>query len=950
VETGREAEVVGAEPAEDRRLVALRELLAGGNAKAAFKQARRLHREAGTPRTEALVVEAAVARATDLLGRGLTHEARSVLDLIRRECPAPDAGRSFEIGALRALAGDPAELIAPLADAALSHERRRRIERAVERVVADPGALARCAALPADHALRRSAAAVMTALEEVTTRSAAREPAALAEVPRRGPMAGWKLLVRAIRFAHLGDAAGCDTCLGMLDPESAPGKLIPVLRALAHRTEPGQLPGPAADLWSKVHPNQEPLRQALDRLDDAFEGDSLQELKKAVGAALSRCRRIRPDLHDRLCQHISVLGVLNECPLPEMRKALRRPSVKDASFWRLFALAQERRGLTVNACAAWSRFALHAACEGWFAADSAEMAALYLHMADLLDHATARDLEALSREASRIGEWVAAFYDDQPKAIRAQGPRRGAPPDAYYLSPHELYRRATAIDPARENFARWLAWAARIAPHGAQAREAAEAWHEARPGDATPLLALMDAAEDRGALRKALGYLDAAEALDALSPQVRRARFRLWVLRAVRHLRDAKPHLVEKDLHHLDDLAGTCAADRLALIEAVRAVACLVDAQPEPAGRAAGEAARTIGAPAAAGLLIGAVAAAARLEKTARKRCAALAANDPTAPVARSVALACRVADEVGLAVHLPATIKRRLVRELDDPAPRVDREQALRLAGVAQHHDDDRLAYAAAGAGLRAGGATPLEPRLLVARGRSLPDNRVDRKTDVLAAAGALARRQHDETTAAEAYAEFRRFVGPFTDTREIWRDVMEDADAPAILEQERATTAYPKGPTGRGRRRKPWDDEPLLFDFEDFGNFEDFEDFEEPIPRRRAGRNQPPPPAPPREAPAPFGLPPAMRLDDLPDDVIAEAFGPDMPPAAGRLLIKAMIRHAGPDGELPHPDDLLERDPILALELMRILEDEGMPLPPSPERSRPSRGGKRRKRKRRR
>lgn len=935
-----DAEAVRAAPGLDRGLAEVRDLLAGGNAKAAFKQARSVHKKAGTAETEALVLEAAAARARTLLQRGLVHEARSLIELVRREHPALEAGRCFEITGLRAVAGDPTSLVAPLADPELPPERRRRVEHAVERLVCDPGALARCEALPADHALRRSAAAVMTALEEVTSRSAAREPAALADVPRRGPMAGWKLLVRAIRLAQLGDAPGCETCLGMMDPESAPGQLIPVLRALAHRAEPGLLPGPAADLWSKVHPNQEPLRAALERLDDALQDDCPQELKRAIGAALSHCHRCRPDLLDRLCQHISVLAVLHEWPVRLVRRALRRPSLKNARFWRLFALVQERVGLLVNACGAWSRFAIHAVHEGWFAADGPEMAALYLHMADLLEDATARDLEAVAGEAARIRDWLASFYHDQPGEIRALGPRPGAPLDPYFLAPHELHRRAAAIDPAQEIFARWLAWASRIEPHGAYAREAAEAWHEARPGDPRPLLTLMEGAEGRGALRKALGYLDRAEALDALNPQVHRARFRLWIHRAVGHLRDAKAQLVEKDLHQLDDMAGSCGEDHLALIEAVRAVACLVDSRPQPATRAAGEAAQRIGAEAGAALLISAVAAAARLDKTRRSCCAALTAKNPPGPLTRGVALACHVVEEVGLTVHLPARLKRRLVGELDDPAARVDRAQALRLAEVAQRQGDDRLAYAAAGAGLRGDEATPLRARLLLARAKSLPDTLEGRKAGALLAAGALARRYHDEASAADAFAEFRRLHGPWPDVSERWRDGLDEVEPPAVLEYERTTTAYPTWPTGRGRRRRPWLDEPLLFDFDDL---------EDPVPRRRAGRKRPRRRPPARRVPPPFGPPPASIPDDLPDVMVAETFGPDMPPAVGRAMLKALMRHMGPDGELPDLDELIERDPELAAELTAILGVQGVP-PPLPPRPRSSRGGKRKKKKRRR
>ena len=70
-----------------------------------------------------------------------------------------------------------------------------------------------------------------------------------------------------------------------------------------------------------------------------------------------------------------------------MAAALGGPTLKNADFWRLLARASEeaRQGPLdiAMACSAWEEFRKHAIEEKWFPAFGPEVAALYLHMADL---------------------------------------------------------------------------------------------------------------------------------------------------------------------------------------------------------------------------------------------------------------------------------------------------------------------------------------------------------------------------------------------------------------------------------------------------------------------------------------------------------------------------------------------------------------------------------------
>ena len=113
----------------------------------------------------------------------------------------------------------------------------------------------------------------------------------------------------------------------------------------------------------------------------------------------------------------------------------------------------------------------------------------------------------------------------------------------------------------------------------------AERWRRALPKDSRPLLFLMESAEKRGALNKAIGFLEQAEKLDALNPEVRRAALRLLVAQAIRHLRQRKPHLAEQKLAALEALPQAQEADRPAFLAGLRWACCVMRGEAEAAAR-----------------------------------------------------------------------------------------------------------------------------------------------------------------------------------------------------------------------------------------------------------------------------------------------------------------------------------------------------------------------------
>ena len=80
----------------------------------------------------------------------------------------------------------------------------------------------------------------------------------------------------------------------------------------------------------------------------------------------------------------------------------------------------------------------------------------------------------------------------------------------------------------------------------------------------------MQSAESTNALKRAFKLMEQAERLDGLNPDVRRARLRLLISLATRHLQQKKTHLAEPELRQIEALPQAQQGDRPALAAALR--------------------------------------------------------------------------------------------------------------------------------------------------------------------------------------------------------------------------------------------------------------------------------------------------------------------------------------------------------------------------------------------
>lgn len=767
-------------------------LIAAGKCKQAVERAKEDHKRLKTLESEAGLVQAYLARIEQFQNKGMGGDADLLLALVRQRFPEQRHRlKQLEVRSMAA-GGRLRELVAPLANGETPPEVCACIEATVRQHVIDLPGLAGCDALPADHPLRIAAGAISRAFEAVTTGPVSDEQTALPEVTRRSPLAGWKMLVRAIAAFHRHDDPGCRRALDAIPADAAVARLARVVRAMIDQTPIRE--GLAGALQARIVSDDRPLRSALEGIENAFRWTDLTRLQRAIREAVRACSTSHPELYERLRQHISVACVLKDVPVDEVVRAMGS-SRKDAYFWRLLARVSELEGARPVAAVYWERFLRHAVAERMFAEKSLEAAMVYLHAAGMLSAASLRQLSEWRRRLSEL-DTLTAYYRGQPPDIAALAPRSDKQIVDTVLSPGWLFERAAEIHPAPETFRQWWSWAQEVELPDRFREDVARRWHEKQPGDPQPLLNLSMLAERRNALKMALNHLSAAEAIDSLNPQVRQTRVRLTLATTWRHFKDNKPHLIENDLAELAALPGMAVGDRAAFVGALRAawqalrhdeVAARseIDVVIEKAGALAG------------GVILESVALLARLPRDHRWPSSFGPALPDPHEVVRAEIRMIRLAIDLELRMVWPAAwepITNDVLRERDCP---LTQAELLAIGRAAVGRANFEQAYLAASAGLATSGSNPgAVARFLLLRAQSLaaPWAR-ERAAQCLLAALDLARQTHDAQLLQEVVAQVDRHPGAkrAIASAENGRGLDDDVLA-EILKHERDAPRFPR------------------------------------------------------------------------------------------------------------------------------------------------------------
>ena len=749
----------------------IQRLISKGQYKAAVNRAKQIHKRLGTDASEQILVDAYMARIGDMTANGYTVEAKALLGLVRERFKCAEQ-RVSELSASIALhEGHIDTLTMPLNDPDLPAAERSVIEKTIRNELVDLNLLVRSEALSPHHPLKIGAAAVTKALAEVTSGAVADAAIALPAISRRSPLAPWKMLVKAIAGFYRQDDDKCEKYLQAIDPDSVPARLVPAIREM--------ISGKAttSPLVENVVGSEQKLHNALQLLDNTLAAGKPRKLSRSVRPVMDICKKMCPEICDRLGQHISIRAWMGDMDVEMTTGALGGPALKNAYFWMLFARAAEIKGQAFFACALWAEFRKHALHEGWFSDNTPEVALIYLHMANLLQRLPTKSFERLEEHFKLRFQGFESYYHEQSASVAAAARNRGTSTDEmYFMDPDSLFRLASDIDPVAQTFKAWLAWVERDRPHWKMSDPVALAWHGAIPDDPEPLLVLMKSAEKRNAYKKALGFLEKAERLDSLNPNVKRARLRLLTSTAIRHLKQKKTHLVEKDIADMERLPQAVDDDRPAFVLALKSACAIIDKKKTKQIHLNGELAECFPYQLTAQMVVqGVIAAGGQSHQTPR-----FPSNSPL-PVmdddlVAAIARGCKIGEDMGVAVAVPERFEKTLINFFANTESARDVAALRIIADAALGDEKAELAYAAAGAGLLRNG--PHTARFLLLRARSMPIWERERREGCLAAAITLARRERDVHLIDEA-VEIRRNGNGSLLRFPLFMDVMKEDNA---------------------------------------------------------------------------------------------------------------------------------------------------------------------------
>jgi len=543
----------------------VRKALGQGSTKTTLARAKALEKANPSPETEALLLEAYMARIDDLLATGLVKEGAEILERVATRFPEAGNEMALKASALAVRAGDVDPLLRKLTAPDVPAGRRKVLETLLAENLMDPRALAESPVLAPDHPLRRAAVAVTGAFDEAAEGNltdAGR--AGLSAVARRSPLLSWRHLALAIDAYHRGNDEAMRAALRRI-PEGVPvGKLGQMLEALAE----GGIPDEAGRLKSVsalVHTltgGAEMLCTRIERARLALEDDDERAFTHAMEEILTDVARLNPVLAARVVRWLEA----DEDDLPMDSLALSETAdriLPDGEYQRIEAIEYESV-YPDQALEEWISW-LGPRLDGKRPLSDLETA-LVLDRISLVLTSVRNEMGISPTDPDTSAEvrFLLAFM--KPFVNKLRKVHKTVIRIETFLD--DIADLCLRLDPTRERFQRRYEQLRKKPPR--EIEDFLELWAGRFPDSVEPVLHLAREARGRKALKKAEGYIDRALGIDPLDRQVRQVAFHVQTDNLLRHMQKRNRKLIRKDLDRLEGLPAASTPERRGFLAAAR--------------------------------------------------------------------------------------------------------------------------------------------------------------------------------------------------------------------------------------------------------------------------------------------------------------------------------------------------------------------------------------------
>lgn len=525
------------QPHEAVNVETVRTVLAEGKTKEALALAKQLIKESPSLETESCLAAVYQARIRELQADGLVSDANNLIEIARQRCSnfKKDfnslSGYVYHFPLSRE---DVSRLVTLLQNPANDEINKDRLLDILKYGLSDLRYLIEASGISEENALKQDAIVVWNAFAAVTNEMDESQRrnrlARLSSVSRHSPLALWCLFIRALEAYHAFDDALVGRLLEKIPDRCALAPAKQILTSLLKKLgpPPGLSSRATRLVWKAIDP-ETPTAQWLD-LMRTFESRNKKGVRDKIGKILQSSWTSSPFLLRAASRAI------NE-KIDETEINLDRQVYEDLNK------AYEK---------IWGEVGI------------------LLNVLDVIKVIGMDEpLYASQRMENAVNEWSDLLTDKEKSVILIRAAayalidESDVPKPFFFGRSHDrvdhddsirLCQKAIKYDPQPEYFEKLLFLMRKENRKAKEIEELLNQWRKRFPNDCVPLVYLFEDAEQRGVLQKALKFLEEAERLDHLNPKVRNARQRLVWRMAIKHVKQRKFHLAQRDMKHVQSL------------------------------------------------------------------------------------------------------------------------------------------------------------------------------------------------------------------------------------------------------------------------------------------------------------------------------------------------------------------------------------------------------------